>query len=435
MVSHRYLSGCVCLYAGYAPTYYYNNPPYYGGGGGGYPPISAPYYGGSYYPVSAPYGDGSFPPVQSPFIREPHTDDDTEEFTTKQGYYQDGLLAPWTDPVHQDQLSETVAITRDYRGGIFNALVEYDQYNEYSAPTGTRWALLPEGKTFEETRCELRFCSWLECFAQYDARNMLNKPGVVYLVEEDEYYNIMFTNWTTARDDSYYYNALPQEQQRGDEPTKDSPKTRQAARDRHHRDQEQHHRRRRLQYPGDCNYNDDYYGGGCDDYDYEYGELGGGFQYKRDEFPIVIDDTVPCPRCVEAKASPAVLTGPVDDSFVDVSIEGVTPDDAEIEILSIGQDRNQRCNSAVFDGTDQVRPNGKGVGNSTAMLRRTVPIGLLTPLRYTVFFSATNEAGLCRGQVEVCSPPEGFDSCDDFYYYGYDATATRYCDDGGFYYY
>ena len=63
--------------------------------------------------------------------------------------------------MNQDVISDTVAITRDFLGGIFNALVEGDNYNEYLAPYGTEWALLPEGKTFEEVRCSLRFCDWL----------------------------------------------------------------------------------------------------------------------------------------------------------------------------------------------------------------------------------------------------------------------------------
>jgi len=175
--------------------------------------------------------------------------------------------------------------------------------------------------------------------------------------------------------------------------------------------------------------NDDFYGGrDCEDYDYDYGELGGGFQYIRDEFPIEFNSTVECPKCGQAKTSPMELSGPVDQSFVDISIEGATPDDVEIKILAVGQDKNPRCNAAVFNTTaPAVRPNARGIGNSTVMVRRTLPLGSLSPMRYTIFFSASNHAGSCSGQVEVCSPPEGL-SCTDYYYYGFDATATRYCD-------
>lgn len=356
-------------------------------------PSSAPFFSAD-DDFSGPPDDDFFGPPQPPWIGDP---------------FGDGLLAPWTDPINQDNISEAVAITRDYRGGIFNALVEGDYWSE-CAPTGTRWALLPENKTFEEARCELRFCSWLECFAQYDVRSMLNKPGILHLTKEDEYYNIMFTNWTTNRGDDYMFKSRKLQP--------DKTETREAA------------RKRRLQFDGprpeepprwnECEY---------EEYDYDIGELGGGFQYVRDEFPIVYNDETECPRCSNAKASPSELTGPVDESFVEVGIEGVTPeDDVEIKILAVAQESNPKCNRAPVNSTstDPVRPNAMGLGNSTTKLRRTLPVGSVNPMRYTIYYMATNEAGTCKGQVEACSPLEGL-KCDD-YIYGYDATATEYCE-------
>ena len=351
-----------------------------------------------------------------------------------------GLLAPWNDPVNQDILSNSVAITRDFRGGIFNALVELDQWNEYEAPTGTRWALLPEGKTFEEARCEMRFCSWLDCFVKYDIQSMLNKPGVVHVLKEDVYYNIMFTNWTRALDDSYYYRRL-QKQSKKD----DTRETRMANRQLQGQAYEQGAEREQperewiyycpdsddsdcgqTQQPErewiyDCPDGDE---SNCDDNNES--NLGGGFQYIRDEFPITVGSLVKCPVCDTAKAEPSELTGPVDERFVRVKIKGATPDHSKYKILAIGQDSNPKCNRGIFQGTDKVRPNAKGIGNQTALLRRTLPKGLLTAMRYTIFFSATNEAGSCQGQVSVCSPPEGV-SCEDWFY-GYDATSSSYCD-------
>lgn len=385
----------------------------------------------------------SFRPVEDPVASDPPTPSSAPfEFTFGPSSYNDdwfpseeyGLLAPWTDPVNQDFLSDSVAISRDFRGGIFNALVDGDQWNEYRAPSGTRWALLPEGgKSAEESLCELRFCNWLDCFAQYNAKDMLNKPGVVHLVKEDLYYNIMFTNWTSAPDDSYYFRRL------NEQPNKeDTMETRQAAQSRQEHTKQ---RRRGLleeeraennynynynDWDDDCYYDDDglYHCG-----EFGYSEHGGGFQYIRDEFPIALSQSE-CPRCSGSKATPSELTGPVDESFVEVNIEGASPDDVEIKILAVAQQSNPKCNRGIFEGTNQVRPNAKGVGNSTALLRRTLPVGSITAMRYTIFYSATNEVGTCRGQVAVCSPPEGL-SCND-YYYGYDATSTRYCD-GAYY--
>jgi len=345
------------------------------------------------------------------------------------GFEEGGLLAPWSDPINQDNISASVAITRDYYGGIFNALEEGDSSNSYRAPSGTRWALLPPGKSFEEARCDLRFCSWLECFAQYDAPSMVGKPGILYLVKENEYYNIEFTNWTTNRGDSYEFKSLKQQTDKTD-----STQSRNAARNRRLQYQDEGPPVRAPVYPPAhydddydlCYYKDDYWN--CDDSktDYDFGELGGGFQYVRDEFPIVYDNSTECPRCCNARASPSELDGSLDETFVEVEIEGVTPDDVEITILAIAQESSPKCNRGVFNGTDQVRPNGKGVGNSTAFLRRTLPVGSITPMRYTVHYMATNEAGTCRSSVEVCSPPEGLKCDDDIY--GFDATSTRYCD-------
>ena len=52
------------------------------------------------------------------------------------GTYVDNSTAPWTDEANQDMLSDSVALTRDYRGGLFNALVPDDQY-QYYAPSNT----------------------------------------------------------------------------------------------------------------------------------------------------------------------------------------------------------------------------------------------------------------------------------------------------------
>ena len=359
-------------------------------------------------------------PTLAPSASETPTD--SQAPTLPKGYIGDGRLAPYTDPANQDRISVSVAITRDYRGGIFNALTGN---NDPRGPKGTRWALLPEGKTFEEARCELYFCSWLECFAQNDVRSMLNKPGVVHLIEEDEYYNIMFTNWTTNRGDE----VMPiHPSETGARPeTLDDSRKRHLSYDEDARKADRQRSIQFLDYEGTdppCYDDDDSFG--CE-YDYNDEGLGGGFQYVRDQFPISYNNQTECPRCNYARASPSEMSGPVDDMFVEVSIEGATPDDVEIKILAIAQESNPRCNRGSASGTTtQVLPNAMGLGNTTAMLRRTLPVGSMNPMRYTIFFSATNDAGTCRGKVQSCSPPEGLRCDDDLY--GFDATATEYCD-------
>jgi len=230
---------------------------------------------------------------------------------------------------------------------------------------GTLWAFLPDGKTFEESRCSMRFCSWRECFNQWGTgQAMIGRPGIVHLVEEDVYYNIEFLNWT---EDNPYY-------------------------------------------------------------DYGQSKMpGGGFSYRRDKEPFKLPNDLPeCPKCETAKANPATLTGPQDDTFVEVSIEGITPaDKVQIQIKGVTQEHHPACNTRLTD-SGGVIPNAIRNTTDTVMLRRTRARGKLEHFRYTVHFNANSEAGSCMGQVQVCVPAPGFDNCDA-YPYGYDAAATKYC--------
>ena len=327
--------------------------------------------------------------------------------------YVDDTTAPWTNAANQDMLSDTVALTRDFRGGMFNALYQDDQYN-YLAPSNTEWALLPEGKTFEEGRCQMRFCNWNECFS------MVGKPGVVHLMQEDVYYNIMFTNWTSDNEyrcyDQYCEKPYARRSRRMDE---EKPEATQGMTPNDDVENENDKEDSTYTYPVSPPYPP-----------YNNNGPGGGFSYVRDVDPFTLAADLPeCPKCRSAMADPAVVKGPADDSFVDVTITGVTPANVTISIKAVSQDQNPRCNSARFEnatGTDQVRPNAKfDAGNSTVQLRRTRTPGQLNAFRYTIYFDATSEAGSCSGQVPVCIPVEGFD-CDT--YLGYDATATRYCE-------
>lgn len=154
---------------------------------------------------------------------------------------------------------------------------------------------------------------------------------------------------------------------------------------------------------------------------------GGGFRYIRDAQPFNLT-LPPCPKCSSAKANPAVLSGPADDSLLSVKITGVTPANAVIVIKAVAQSTPVKCNSGRFVGNDtasQVRPNAKiDPGKSTVYLRRTRTPGEINPLTYTIYFDATSAGGTCSGQVSVCVPVVGFD-CNA--YLGFDATATRFC--------
>jgi hypothetical protein len=298
-------------------------------------------------PTPSPSPDTKFTPYPthdySDYPTDDYSDYPTYDYTT---------IAPWTDPENQDILSDTVALTRDYWGSLFNA---YEPYDNYYGPAGTEWALLPEGRTFEEAKCDLYFCDWMSCFAQYDEQHMAGRKGVVHLLAEDVYYNIEFTQWTS---DEGGWNAL-----------------------------------------------------------------GGGFQYIRDKDPFSASGFEDCPKCDSAVASPDKLIGDRDGSFATVKVDGVTPATTSIEIKSVTQDQDPRCNVKAADGS--VLPNAMNNTKSTVMLRRTKLAGQVAPFWYTIHFKATNEVGSCSGQVRACVPAEGYDDCDTWL--GYDAFATESC--------
>lgn len=327
----------------------------------------------------------------------------TDDFIIPDGFYGNDTIAPWTDVANQDLISPKVAITSDYAGvSVFNALVDGDYYNINGfAPSGTTWAMLPEGKTFEESRCSLRFCSFDECFTMYSGINsIVNKPGVIHLVEEDFYYNIMFTNFTNPFGSSGG-RVLRESQPEG------------------RRSMEKHEHRRTQ---GHCDQFGTCYGPG-----YSIPNVGasGGFQYVRDEFPIAFDDSLVCPKCDTAKAFPSELNGPVDESWREVAVRGVTPADAVVTIIAVGQDFSHKCNKPGSDG--KPRPNAMGVGNSTVELRRTTKAGHLASIHYSLYFKATTAAGSCNGELVVCSAPEGM-SCENSYY-NFDASMSESCNE------
>lgn len=280
---------------------------------------------------------------------------------------------PWTDANNQDFLSETVAITRDFRGSIFNALDPTDSYNTNYGPANTEWVLLPDDMTYEESRCNPLFfgSSWYYSFAQGNPRGVLHKPGVVHVINEDLYYNIMFTNYTyNGPDDDYYYDNV------------------------------------------------------------DYGKplpgkrAGGGFQYIRDKSPIDVKSLPPCPVCDVATTRPKTIRGPIDDAFVKVSITNVSPKNATIKILAVGQDSDPKCNN-VRDSNSTVRPNAKNIKGNSVMLRRTKQVNFVAPFWYTIYFEATSKGGTCQGQARVCVPLIGL-SCDSSFYQ-YDATTSKLC--------
>lgn len=109
--------------------------------------------------------------------------------------------APFADPtmaVNQDSLTPLVSITRGNTQGLFNAIQE----SSYSggSPAGTLWAFQglngnPDSGVSADNFGSLLFAGWQDSLESRVGPNILDRPGVVHLVSEDVYFDIVFTEW------------------------------------------------------------------------------------------------------------------------------------------------------------------------------------------------------------------------------------------------
>jgi hypothetical protein len=109
--------------------------------------------------------------------------------------------ADWTLPENQDRLSDGVALTRGDLAGLFNAAAE-SGYQRNISPAGTRWAFSgingnPVAGFGAANHAQLLFQPWETAVggAPILPGNILNRPAVVHLVEEDVYLDLTFTAW------------------------------------------------------------------------------------------------------------------------------------------------------------------------------------------------------------------------------------------------
>ena len=109
--------------------------------------------------------------------------------------------ADWTLPENQDRLSDSVALTRGDLAGLFNVAAE-NGYQRNISPAGTRWAFSgingnPVAGFGAANHAQLLFQAWETAVggAPILPGNILNRPAVVHLVEDDVYLDLMFTAW------------------------------------------------------------------------------------------------------------------------------------------------------------------------------------------------------------------------------------------------
>lgn len=99
-----------------------------------------------------------------------------------------------TDPANQDQITPTVAITRDDIRGIYN-IAQEGSYEDFFSPAGTQWFF---GGTVQDV---IDGTIGIGDFAPWEIAHGGFPPGtvgqdaVMYLEGIDGYVDITFTNW------------------------------------------------------------------------------------------------------------------------------------------------------------------------------------------------------------------------------------------------
>ncbi|UCG73682.1 MAG: VPLPA-CTERM sorting domain-containing protein [Chromatiales bacterium] len=111
--------------------------------------------------------------------------------------------AAFADPtmaVNQDSLTPLVSITRANTQGLFNPIQEPSFQFGGGSPIGTEWAFQglngnPDSGVSAENFGSLIFTDWQNSLESRVGPNILDRPGVVHLVSEDIYFDIVFTEW------------------------------------------------------------------------------------------------------------------------------------------------------------------------------------------------------------------------------------------------
>ena len=98
----------------------------------------------------------------------------------------------WFLAANQDQLTANVALTRDTKRGLFNALSEGGYSSANLSPADTEWAV---GSLTNYS--SLTYADWTTCYGGAHVLNpyILNNPSVLHLITDNIYLGITFTYW------------------------------------------------------------------------------------------------------------------------------------------------------------------------------------------------------------------------------------------------
>ena len=100
---------------------------------------------------------------------------------------------------NQDHLTANVAFTRGSSQGLYNALVE-SSYDDAASPADTLWAtdLNNPGQSIVATNwAALTFDTWTDAYGSIPnvGHNIVGRDAVVYLITDDIYLDLRFTDW------------------------------------------------------------------------------------------------------------------------------------------------------------------------------------------------------------------------------------------------
>ena len=98
----------------------------------------------------------------------------------------------WFLAANQDQLTANVALTRDVKKGLFNALSEAGYSSVNLSPADTEWSI---GSLADYST--ITYANWATCYggANVLATNILTHPSVLHLITDNIYLGITFTYW------------------------------------------------------------------------------------------------------------------------------------------------------------------------------------------------------------------------------------------------
>ena len=118
-----------------------------------------------------------------------------------------------TDEANQDRITSNVWLTRDFEGGLYNVVTEagYTKRTDEvpsPSPEDTEWAfsgfngndsfLYVNGASDWSNQT---FTDLATSLAKHIGGNIINVPGILHLITDDIYMDIVITTWTASKTD------------------------------------------------------------------------------------------------------------------------------------------------------------------------------------------------------------------------------------------